>query len=329
MKAGRTPRYEQLKAGILKQIASGALRPGDRVPSENELVESAGVSRMTANRALRELNNEGVVERITGSGTFVSKLKATSHPLEVRDIAEEVAQRGHAWSAEVLTQERCPADRRVADALQLRLRQNVFHVRLVHREDGLRDVPPVGIEASMKLFEYYAGMLAERRKRPSDDLTSALLNAEDESGRMTDAEITAFLFLMVVAGNETTTKLLGNSLFHLSQHPAQLAEVLADREGGLVDAWVEETLMLSSSAVITGFSWKSSSRAVSDCSLEAVPSTGSRCASSCSSSRRAPRLAVTSRIDWLARAPKAAARSPKPLRSGASRRSMGCAGRLG
>ena len=64
---------------------------------------------------------------------------------------------------------------------------------LVHREDGLRDVPAVGIEASMKLFEYYAGMLADRRRQPTDDLTSALLNAEDESGRMTDAEITAVL----------------------------------------------------------------------------------------------------------------------------------------
>jgi cytochrome P450 len=113
---------------------------------------------------------------------------------------------------------------------------------LVHREDGLRDVPPAGIEASMSLFAYYAEMLAERRRRPSDDLTSALLNAEDESGRMSDAEITAFLFLMVVAGNETTTKLLGNALALLSREPDQLAEVLADPDGSLVDAWVEETL---------------------------------------------------------------------------------------
>ncbi|MBU2076022.1 MAG: cytochrome P450 [Actinobacteria bacterium] len=118
---------------------------------------------------------------------------------------------------------------------------------LVHREDGLRDVPAVGIEASMKLFEYYAGMLAERRRRPSDDLTSALLNAEDESGRMTDSEITAFLFLMVVAGNETTTKLLGNAVFHLARRPDQLAEVLADPEGPLVDSWVEETLRYDAS----------------------------------------------------------------------------------
>ena len=118
---------------------------------------------------------------------------------------------------------------------------------LVHREDGLRDVPAAGIEASMALFAYYAEMLAERKRRPSDDLTSALLNAEDESGRMTDAEITAFLFLMVVAGNETTTKLLGNAVSLLSRTPEQLAEVLADPDGGLVDSWVEETLRYDAS----------------------------------------------------------------------------------
>jgi len=113
---------------------------------------------------------------------------------------------------------------------------------LVHRQDGLRDVPQAGIEASLALFEYYAGMLAERRKRPSDDLTSALLLAEDEGQRMNDREITAFLFLMVVAGNETTTKLLGNAAYHLTARPDQLAEVLAEPESPLVDTWVEETL---------------------------------------------------------------------------------------
>ena len=113
---------------------------------------------------------------------------------------------------------------------------------LVRREDGLRDVPPVGIEASLELFAYYAAMIAERRRRPSDDLTSALLNAEDEGQRMTDEEITAFLFLMVVAGNETTTKLLGNAVHHLSLRPAQRDEVLAGGDLALVDPWIEETL---------------------------------------------------------------------------------------
>ena len=101
---------------------------------------------------------------------------------------------------------------------------------LVHREPGLRDVPPVGIEAAMTLFGYYADLLAERKRQPADDLTSALLAAEDDGDRMTDQEIIAFLFLMVVAGNETTTKLLGNAMYHLTDHPDQRDEVFGDGE---------------------------------------------------------------------------------------------------
>ncbi|HWI43627.1 MAG TPA: cytochrome P450 [Nocardioides sp.] len=112
---------------------------------------------------------------------------------------------------------------------------------VVHREDGVRDVPQAGIVASFKLFDYYAAMVAERRAKPSDDLTSALLAAEVDGDRLEDGEVMAFLFLMVVAGNETTTKLLGNALFHLAADPAQRAEVFG---GGLelVPAWIEETL---------------------------------------------------------------------------------------
>ncbi len=111
---------------------------------------------------------------------------------------------------------------------------------LVHREPGLRDVPKAGIEAAMTLFGYYADLLAERKRQPADDLTSALLAAEEDGDRMNDQEIIAFLFLMVVAGNETTTKLLGNAMYHLTDHPEQRDEVFARPE--LVDPWIEETL---------------------------------------------------------------------------------------
>lgn len=111
---------------------------------------------------------------------------------------------------------------------------------VVHREDGVRDVPVAGMEASLELFGYYGAMVKERRTTPRDDLTSALLAAELDGDKLRDSEVMAFLFLMVVAGNETTTKLLGNALLHLSAHPAQRAEVLADP--GLVPVWIEETL---------------------------------------------------------------------------------------
>ncbi|KAA1429135.1 cytochrome P450 [Nocardioides antri] len=115
---------------------------------------------------------------------------------------------------------------------------------VVHREDGVRDVPQAGMDASIELMTYYSAMVKQRRKHASDDLTSALVEAELDGDRLRDGEIMAFLFLMVVAGNETTTKLLGNALFHLSAHPEQLAEVLADPgdPGTLVVPWIEETL---------------------------------------------------------------------------------------
>ncbi|MGY8794453.1 MAG: GntR family transcriptional regulator, partial [Woeseiales bacterium] len=59
MSTTSVPRYRQVKELIIRRISNGELRPRDRVPSENELVDSTGVSRMTANRALRELNDEG------------------------------------------------------------------------------------------------------------------------------------------------------------------------------------------------------------------------------------------------------------------------------
>jgi cytochrome P450 len=128
---------------------------------------------------------------------------------------------------------------------------------VVHREEGVRDVPQAGMEASLYLVGYYADMLRERKRNPTEDLTSALLSAEIDGDRLTDEEIIAFLFLMVVAGNETTTKLLGNALFHLTRHPEQLARVFADPadaagSGGddLVVPWIEETLRYDTSSQI-------------------------------------------------------------------------------
>ena len=117
---------------------------------------------------------------------------------------------------------------------------------LVIREDGLRDVPPAGFEAAGWLFTYYGDLIADRKAHPSDDLVSALINAEDEGQRMTDQELTAFLFLMVVAGNETTTKLLGNAVANISKNPDQREAVYADPT--LIEPWIEETLRYEASS---------------------------------------------------------------------------------
>jgi cytochrome P450 len=117
---------------------------------------------------------------------------------------------------------------------------------LVHREEGMDDVPPAGVEAAFSLVTYYADMLAQRRTRPTDDLTSALLAAEVEGDRLTDDEIMGFLFLMVVAGNETTTKLLGNAWYWAWRNPDERAKPFADPER--IPSWVEETLRYDTSS---------------------------------------------------------------------------------
>ena len=130
-----TPRYKQLKQDIIARISRGELRPRDRVPSENDLVDSAGVSRMTANRALRELNDEGYVERVAGVGTFVADFRAASHVLEVRNIADEIARRGHRHTSRVLRKQTCPASGDIARKLQIEKGADVHRVVLVHFEN--------------------------------------------------------------------------------------------------------------------------------------------------------------------------------------------------
>lgn len=136
MSVAEKPRYQQLKDLIIGRISSGELRPTDRVPSENELVVSMSVSRMTANRAMRELTDEGYVERIAGRGTFVSDFRARSHVLEVHNIADEIQRRGHAHTSEVLQQSRQHARGEVAKALHVEQSSDVFHLLLVHFENG-------------------------------------------------------------------------------------------------------------------------------------------------------------------------------------------------
>ncbi len=132
-----TPLYKKIKDHILARIASGEWQPSARVPSENELVKTFDVSRMTTNRALRELTAEGYLERIAGVGTFVAKLKAQSHPLEIHNIAEEIRARGHKYSAVVLKSEEMSAQKDIAQSLNIASGLMVFHSIIVHKEQNI------------------------------------------------------------------------------------------------------------------------------------------------------------------------------------------------
>ncbi|HYF18298.1 MAG TPA: GntR family transcriptional regulator, partial [Ramlibacter sp.] len=135
--AGGKPAYEQVKDWVRAHIARGDWRPGDPVPSEAALMERFAVSRMTAHRALRELAAEGLVTRTQGSGTRVAQLHRISSQLVIRDIHEEVAERGHVHGTQVLAVEEVRASAEVAGSLSLRKGTRVFHTVLVHLENGV------------------------------------------------------------------------------------------------------------------------------------------------------------------------------------------------
>lgn len=127
-----------------------------------------------------------------------------------------------------------------ADRAQLRTWADL----LVHREDGVRDVPPEGIEAFGRIRSYFRELLATLRERPGDDLLSALLDLTDADAPSED-DLLSFCNLMIVAGNETTTKLLGNALYWLWANPEQRERVQKDPM--LIPGWVEETLRYDNS----------------------------------------------------------------------------------
>ena len=136
------PLYARVKQMIVQQIQSGAWPPHHRVPSESELVSELGVSRMTINRALRELTNDGLLVRMQGVGTFVAEPKGQSALFQVQNIAEEITARGHKHHLVVISllEELASAER--ALALDVREGQRIFHSVIVHYENDI----PVQIE---------------------------------------------------------------------------------------------------------------------------------------------------------------------------------------
>ncbi len=199
MSAQPKPRYQQLKDMIVARIASGELRSHDRVPSENELVKSMNVSRMTANRALRELTDEGYVDRVAGRGTFVADFRARSHVLEVHNIADEIARRGHTHSCEVIRHSRQHARGEVAKALHVEQGVDVFHVLIVHFENAV----PIQVEDRHIVAGFAPGCLDQdfRAITPSAYLTSiSPLQEAEQAVRAQEPNAAVRAHLQMAAG---------------------------------------------------------------------------------------------------------------------------------
>jgi cytochrome P450 len=133
---------------------------------------------------------------------------------------------------------------------------------LLDREEGVPDVTPAGIEAAINLFKYFSQFVADRRAAVAagnapDDLTTALCAAGEGDDALTDEQVVGFVFLLIIAGNETTTKLLANCLLALQRSPGERRKLVDDPTR--IPAAIEEILRYEGS---TQFMARTLTRAV-------------------------------------------------------------------
>lgn len=140
--AETTPIFQRIKDHLLEQIAAGVWKEGDVIPSEQALVKQFGVSRMTVNRAVRELTAEQVLTRRQGSGTYVAQQKYQATLLEIKSIADEVRARGHAHRSSLQLLEQSKAGDLLAKQFELPPASILFHSVIIHFENGV----PIQVE---------------------------------------------------------------------------------------------------------------------------------------------------------------------------------------
>jgi GntR family histidine utilization transcriptional repressor len=129
--------YQRIKRSIAEGIASGRWLAGQVLPSEHALTRQFKVSRMTVNRAMRELANQNLIRRVPGVGSFVAEPVAQSALVEIRNIADEIVSRGHVHRAEVLFLGSINAAPALAEEFGLEEGGKLFHSRILHLENGV------------------------------------------------------------------------------------------------------------------------------------------------------------------------------------------------
>jgi len=129
--------YEKIKKSVVKDIESGKLKPDDKVPSETQLAKLFNASRMTANRALKELTEESRIVRIQGVGSFVARPKPDAALLEIKSIAKEIADWGGVHSSQILILKEEKVTEQIAQKMNLNIEDTIFHSIIVHKDRGI------------------------------------------------------------------------------------------------------------------------------------------------------------------------------------------------
>ena len=170
--------YTGVKQFVTEKIHSREWPPESKIPSEHALVDMLGVSRVTVNRALRELTEEKYIIRLQGVGSFVAPGKSESNIVQIRSIAVEIRSRGHDHRAVILKLRTIDASKENATVFGLEPSGKIFHSEILHLDNSL----PVQLENRYVLPQAAPGYLQQdfQTQTPHDYLmaVAALYEAD-------------------------------------------------------------------------------------------------------------------------------------------------------
>ena len=149
------PLYQQLKELILEALAQGTLQPSDRLPSERQLSELMGISRLTVRHALNDLVNAGWLVPKTGKGTYVQAPKLEQGIHQLMGLTEDMRRRGHVVSSRTVQATRVPASVGLAIEMNLNPGEELILLERLRIVDGI----PLGLERSYLVHKLCLGIL--------------------------------------------------------------------------------------------------------------------------------------------------------------------------
>lgn len=190
------PMHTQIREIIRRRVLDGTYAPHSQMPSESQMMDSFGVSRITIRQALGDLQKEGLIFKVAGKGSFVAKPKAFQSLSRLQGFGEAMTPAGYETYSQVLSARRQPASEAVARALQLKPGSAVFEIqrlRYLNRE-------PISVDVSH--FPLALGKRLAREDLPTRDIFLILEN--DYGLPLTHADVS----IEAISANETLARQL-------------------------------------------------------------------------------------------------------------------------
>lgn len=196
------PLYHQIYDHLHQQIDSGKLSPGDQIPAEIDLMKEYLVARITVRRAIRELVNEGVLDRHAGKGTFVSKPKIDRALVNVTSFSSRMEAIGLHASAKLISKEIISAPHKIAEELQIPTGSPLLFLNRLRYSNG----DPLVLERVYLSLERFAGL----DEMDLENISLYNLLSERFSVKPTRSKKT----LELVTANAEESRLLNSSVTH-------------------------------------------------------------------------------------------------------------------